>query len=380
MTYDRNEVSVDSVASELIKAGIDPARLVPVTNNPASPYALRPSDIDPAGEQLPQLGGEPRGIPAGATPGDYSPYNLPAESNPLASSGADPGAFQPITEPGEGPQRLPGGDPGAKAEAGRLVAQARVALDKGDVKTAQQLAEQAEALNVPDTAFGPEEMRPWQMALEVSRVAYRREGVRTVSGTEPAAAAIPTGPEPRYPVAQGVYNPANDPTRNMPAASTSSISRQPTPAGQPNVGGGLGIADRLFREGMSALENQDREGALAKFTEAWKYQDQLDPELRQQLKDKLTFLRGTIAAQPLPASVGQASPLEQVTSQQEVLRQKLVREITNEEKAAEELAQQRPAAGPGQHAEAPRAGGRGGSRAGRQEAVADAGRSPRRAN
>lgn len=339
VTYDRNEVSVDGVASDLIKAGIDPARLVPAASNPASPFALRPSDIDQAAEQLPQLSGEPRGIPAGATPGSYSPYNLPAESNPLAQSGTNGGAYQPLNPE---PQRLPGGDAAAKVEAGRLVAQARVALDKGDVKSAQQLAEQAEALNVPDSAFGPEEMRPWQMALEVSRVAYRREGVATVSGTEPAAAAIPTGPEPRYPVAQGVYDPNTDLTRNMPATSLGGLSRQPTPAGQANVGGGLGIADRLFREGMTALENQDREAALAKFTEAWRYQDQLDPELRQQLKDKLTFLRGTIAAQPLPAAVGQASPLEQVSSQQEVLRQKLVREITNEEKAAEELAQRDP--------------------------------------
>jgi general secretion pathway protein D len=355
VTYNQGEVSVDSVASELMQAGIDPARLVPASTNPASPYTLTPSDVAPAGEQLPQLDGQPRGIPAAASVSDYSPYNLPAESNPLAQGGPPGGAFQPIVP--QEPQRLsggnlsggnlsggnvPGGGPNAKAEAGRLVAMARVALDKGDVKTAQQLAEQAEALNVPDSAFGAEEMRPWQMALEVSRAMYRREGIQTVSGTEPAASAAPAGPETQYPVTQGVYDPANDPTRNMPASSQSVLNRQAAASSQPNVGGGLGIADRLFREGMSALENQDREGAMAKFTEAWRYQDQLDPVTRQQLKDKLTFLRATFAAQPLPAQVGQASPLEQVNSQQEVLRQKLVREIANEEKAAEQLARTDP--------------------------------------
>jgi general secretion pathway protein D len=350
VTYNRNEVSVDSVASELMQAGIDQARLVPASSIPASPYTLRPSDIDAASEQLPQLGGAPRGIPAAAAPGSISPYNLPAENNPLASGSPPGGAFQPIAGPDATaePQRLPGGDPNSKAEAGRLVAQARVALDKGDVRTAQQLAEQAEALNVPDSAFGPEEIRPWQMALEVSRVAYRREGVAQVSGTEPGAPAVAGANEPRYPVAQGVYDPNNDPTRNVPATSQSVLSRpasisvQPGAGVQPNVGGGLGIADRLYREGMSALESQDREGALAKFTEAWKFQDQLDPVTRQQLKDKLTFLRASIA-QPLAVQPGQPpSPLEQVNSQQEVLRQKLVREIANEEKAAEELAQRDP--------------------------------------
>jgi general secretion pathway protein D len=237
-------------------------------------------------------------------------------------------------------QRLPGAsvnaDPNAKAEAGRLIAQARVALDKGDVRAAQQFAEQAEALNVPDSAFSAEEVRPWQMLLEVSRAATRRQGVVQVSGASPAA-------EPRFPVAQGVYDPASDPTRTVPATSQSILNRQAPAAAEPNVGGGLGIAQRLYMEGVTALENQDREAALAKFSEAWRLQDQLDPPMRQQLKDKLTFLRNAgPGVQPLPASVGQPSPLEQVSSQQEVLYQKLQREIANEEKAAEELAQRDP--------------------------------------
>src|SRR5262249_30533586 len=143
---------------------------------------------------------------------NYSPYNLPPESNPLAQGQvanvayqqsspqnapapayAAPAYAQPAYAPQE-PQRLPTGDANAPAEASRLVAQARLALDRGDLASAASLAEQAEALNVPDTAFPPGQTRPWQMSLEVSRAQVRREGVIPASATgQPAA-------EPRYPV------------------------------------------------------------------------------------------------------------------------------------------------------------------------------------
>ena len=41
---------------------------------------------------------------------------------------------------------------------------------------------------------------------------------------------------------------------------------------------------------MAALQAGDREKALAAFREAWKYQQELSPEIRQQLKDKLFSL------------------------------------------------------------------------------------------
>jgi general secretion pathway protein D len=164
-------------------------------------------------------------------------------------------------------------------------------------------------------------------------------------------------------VAQGIYNPANDTSRLVPAATNQqSILSQPQrtelppppqfqpqlppqfqPQGQPPVA----IApeptpgQKLFQEGLQALIAQDKGGALAKFTEAWKYQDQLDPDTRQQLKDKLTFLRAIDNARPL-AGGESPTPLEQVNSQQELLRQKLVREILNEEKAAQQQAQNDP--------------------------------------
>jgi phage shock protein A len=94
------------------------------------------------------------------------------ETATLAESGGNP------------PRRLPAAgedwaDP--KSEALRLIAQARAALDRGDLAAAQQMAEQAQDL-VPESAYGPNEPRPWMVLLEVNKALNRRN-----SGVVPAS-------------------------------------------------------------------------------------------------------------------------------------------------------------------------------------------------
>src|SRR5439155_3970425 len=80
-----DEDSPQRLANDLMRTGVDPARLVPANTNPASPYRLRPSEVDSREDNLPQLGGlSGAAPPASAMPGTYSPYNLPPERNPLA--------------------------------------------------------------------------------------------------------------------------------------------------------------------------------------------------------------------------------------------------------------------------------------------------------
>lgn len=360
-------------------------------NNPTAPFLKTPDELAAQDNQaLPLLpGGQqpPAGVQAAAP--NVNPYALPIEGNPLAASpesaastftppmftppDAASGAMamnKPTPEqlaemnlpapaapgrPEEAPQRLPvppyqppaavqnPADAAKKAEALRLVAEARLALNKGDLNTAQQLTRQAMALNVPESMFAPNETRPWQLDLDVSKAIYQRGGVQLAGGTS----AI--GPNGQNPVSNGLYQPETDNSRNVPASTTSAALMRQSPEAASAIPG-----VRLYEEGVKALENQDREGALRKFTEAWKWADQLDPEMRQQLKDKLTFLRGNQAAPPLPRPEGPAaplpppagspanSPLEQVGSQQELARQRLQREFANETKAAETLAQTDP--------------------------------------
>ncbi|WP_254506709.1 general secretion pathway protein GspD [Anatilimnocola floriformis] len=361
-------------------------------NNPTAPFVMSPTEMaakDQQGVPLLPNGAGPPGFANGQATGAPNPYALPQEANPLARnpemSNAPPVAFNPPSfgpapsapagpqpgmpgtadqfagmnmpaareagRPDEAPQRLPTppftpaptNTPEKKAEALRLVAEARMALDKGDLNKASQLAKQADGLRVPDSMFAQNETRPWQVMLEVDKAIYRNQGVQAAGGIQ--------GPgDPKFPVQPGVFNQGNaEPSRIQPAAAVSANLMRQNPEA---IGGSHPM--RLYDEGVKALEAQDRDTAMRKFTEAWKSADQLDPELRAALKDKLTFLRAANApAQPLPRPDGPASPiqpqqtspsLEAAGSQQEVARQRLQREFSNETKAAEQIAQKDPKA------------------------------------
>src|SRR5690606_19431715 len=81
-------------------------------------------------------------------------------------------------QPGNNSLQLAGGMPGARAPAGpqgtvdaksrvlELVARARIALSQNNIAQAEQLASQAAAMNVPDSAFAPNEDRPSFVMLD----------------------------------------------------------------------------------------------------------------------------------------------------------------------------------------------------------------------
>jgi general secretion pathway protein D len=295
------EYSPQQLAADLAKAGVDVSKLSPAPSTAAAPFRLTPAVAAPPPDE-----------------------NLPSLAGP-SSGGSIYGADAPVGSAtgSEQPQRLPAAPSGDKSQAMQLVALAKAALQQGDLNMANSYAERAYQLNVPDSAFGPGETRPTDLLLEVQKQMTRRQGV---------VQAADTSSEPKYPVAQSLYDPATDSSRNIPAASQGPVPARGVSAATPAL--------RYYEEGLRAMERHDNETALARFTEAWRLADQLDPPTRQQLQDKLTFLRTAVQGTQPPR--GQGSTLAAVQSQQELLRQKLVREIASEQKAAEKLAQTDP--------------------------------------
>lgn len=203
----------------------------------------------------------------------------------------------------------------AKERASQLVFQAQQQLLRGELESALRLAEEAQGLQVPNEAFGAQEMRPWQILVEIER---RQKGV-----VQAGNFVLPQ-PAGRFPVQRGIYNPNTDPTSNMQAQN-----QVPTPAGPPPL---QPMGRQLFEQGMAALERQERDRALQLFHEAWQHQGDLDPVARQQLKEKLSLMS---SARDIVPSGREPSPLEQVDTAQELLRQQLHNEYSIEEKAAD---------------------------------------------
>ncbi|MCA9174758.1 MAG: hypothetical protein KDB14_09770 [Planctomycetales bacterium] len=315
--------------------------------------------------------------PAPAAPdmqlyGGYGAPAAPAPTQPL---------YGGVTAPPQAGSNLAQ----AKAEAQRLVARAQSALDAGDFNAAQRMAEQAKSLNVPDSMFAAGETHPWEILLEVGRAKSRGgvaqaagviqgSGVVQASGVMPAAGQQGDNP---YPVQRGVYIPGADPTRNVQVQGESPLpnlsplrdpgatpgpgnfqpapqpipnglqtppSYQPTPApvpatqpGAPGAGGQpytMSEGDHLFRLGLEKLTAGQRDESIKLFQEAWKHRDEMDPVTRASLRDKLTYLQN---AQPNPLPAGQeSSPLQELSSQQQVKLQALMTQMTSELRAARE--------------------------------------------
>ena len=219
---------------------------------------------------------------------------------------------------------MPGQTPlqNAKNQAASLVARAQAAFDRGDLTSARQMVDQAMRMRIPDAAFAQGETRPWEVLLKID--AAQRGAPEKNFGQVRPAAGLQDAPQ-QFPISQGVYDPLNDPTRNRPAQA----QLDPAP-GPPS--GSASSGNDLYRRGLQALEARDRDGALEYFRQAWGQRGDLDPITLQQLKDKLTLLSQGGGSQP---ALREPSTLDVVDETQQLLRQKLFRELQNEEKAAE---------------------------------------------
>ena len=205
-----------------------------------------------------------------------------------------------------------------KTETLRLLSIGKAALDRGDISTAGRMLQMAESLDVPDADFQNGEIRPWQLRLQLEN----RER-RTGSGNPVRQAGYPSGPEAGgYPVSQGNFSTGSDRSQNVPAAANQEISN----------------AEQLYQQGLQALAQRDRGTALSRFRAA--LAGATDLALERQIREKISLLVANNGPQVPPSS--ELSPLDELTAQQRLLRQKLFTEIAAEQKTVETMTKDDP--------------------------------------
>ncbi|MEQ1827019.1 MAG: hypothetical protein ABL921_13775 [Pirellula sp.] len=231
----------------------------------------------------------------------------------------------------------------SRDQAVGLTVQAKMALDRGEVAIAKQLVDRANALKVPDSEFGPGQLRPWNVALDIDRADRLRgnSGVATASAVMPAGgfqdrpqttsnqpniASNDSGSYSELPlggtVQKGVYQPQSDQSRVAPASGAlSSYEKDET-------------ANDLYQQGLTALSAGNKEAAVRHFKAAWQKQAELDPGTRAQLKDKLTLLQ-TSSRSGTPETLESISPEGR---ENQLKRQKWFAEVTGEIADAERMA------------------------------------------
>ncbi len=130
-------------------------------------------------------------------------------------------------------------------------------------------------------------------------------------------------------VQPSVFVPQMDQSRMQPAAASAAVqAAEPVVPGP--IGGNAG-GDALYRRGIEALSKGDSKQAYELFRQAWQFQGEMDPQLRNQLREKLSLM-STSSEQPESVS---ATPLDPVAQQQLAIRQRLTSEVTGEIAAAE---------------------------------------------
>ncbi len=95
------------------------------------------------------------------------------------------------------------------AIAKKLLAESKVALDRGEIAQAKRLATQAQEMRIPDVAYDSGDVRPWMLLMEISRHENRESSFQS--------APVPSSVAQSGQVVPSTYDPLIDQTRNLQA-------------------------------------------------------------------------------------------------------------------------------------------------------------------
>ncbi|MCG8649603.1 MAG: hypothetical protein MI861_07210, partial [Pirellulales bacterium] len=312
-THPQFAKDIATLRTQLQNAGIDSALLA---TSPAPPQR-------PKMKRLPSIGAA---SPMAAAPGQVARGQV--TRGQVAPGQAARGQVAPASR---------------KADALRLLAIGRAALDRGDAATALALAKQAQALQVPEREFAANEPRVWQLLLDAESAASR-SGVALTSGQQSAVngqavrQAVGTATDNEVEnIAQMLFSAeAGQQTGNVNAIQQVQ-SETPLPRG-----GQVNRGQRLFNDGLAALSRGDKEAARHAFLEAWKFQADLDPASRNQLKDKLTLLQPVRTLESTGVPPAELTPIQRAELESQEQTRRLYREVTAELAKANEIKTDKP--------------------------------------
>lgn len=241
---------------------------------------------------------------------------------------------------------------GGKAQAVELTRQARMAMSRNDLSTAQSMAK--EAINAaPDSAFGPGEDRPSLVMLDISKARRGQDNVQ-LAGNFASPIDTTAGGDARFPVQQTVYDRGSDLTHNV-QASANVLSAPPVQLVQAQLPPGVtqqgtapenlpgaaeavtparraepGTAMRNYQAGLGALRNHKGDEAFSYFKLAWDRQDELDGATKAQLQSFLQNLNAQNVKQR-PANDG---TLDAVAVQQQTAARQASIDMAKQQAAA----------------------------------------------
>ena len=204
-----------------------------------------------------------------------------------------------------------------------LLSQAQLAIDQQRWQDAGGFVAQAKSLGVPDSEFGDNQLRPWQLELQIQNALKQ--------GNTNSFVADNGG------VVQAAFSPAKDTSKNVTTAATTPIKSS------------FGDSQRgmtLYQSGVEALNASDFNRATEYFQLATEYPNELTAtakltiqgHLRNHAKISDSMVKQAQAETELPARMN----LESIRNQQQAQFRKIQSAIYKERAAAEKLLESNP--------------------------------------
>lgn len=229
--------------------------------------------------------------------------------------------------------------PNPKEQCLALASQAKLALQKGELVNAKRFIDQALALKIADAEFASSMIKPREVSMDIER-AMRLRGMdpKAVLAQQaqapgsplmnPSAGRVTTAgglSDNQNSVQSGLYQPGSDASKIAQAGSQEGVL-----ATDPQISGA-----QWYERGLEALARDDRDGAKECFSNAWKKKDELDPNSRVQLKDKLAYLQ----TRTEPEAVSAIATQDREAIQR---KQRLFAEVSGEIAEAERMVNEKP--------------------------------------
>ena len=185
-------------------------------------------------DEAERLAGRAAGMQVVYGPFEQKPQDLLERIGSMRRQAGARQIAPPPSAPASGASPAPLPTIATRSQAVDLVRQSREAIAAGQLDRAESLARQAELLRLPDSAFAPGEDRPGLVLLDLRQLrASESSSVLPAAGQYAASAG--SNAQLDRAATRAVYDPANDPTRNMPTSSQELMNPNLRMAQNPNA-------------------------------------------------------------------------------------------------------------------------------------------------
>lgn len=222
-------------------------------------------------------------------------------------------------------------------QAKRLISELQLSLDQGRLDQANEKMAQLKSMHLMDSMFAAQDVRPWQLELQLQAKLAEQQATRSATVALAAAEKAIDGDAGQGLVRTAGFSPESDQSKVV-LASADALPALQYEQSQDGI--------ELYLRGVQALNSGNRQMATELLNKAWDKRDTLDGAVRVALEQKMAFLKNSvpaITASSTGMSRDEPNTAPDMDAQNQLLMQKMRQHVLRQRAEADKLmAQQKP--------------------------------------